>query len=74
MTTGPNIADASRPLHPDQFMRVRELLLQGNSIAAVAKTMNLTRQTVYRIQQEPQKQLAAVRAWYPEAEVDHVFR
>ena len=44
----------------DQFTRVRELLNQGLGISAVAKTVGLKRQSIYRIQSEPEKQLAAL--------------
>ena len=47
-----------------QFTRVRELLNQGLGVSAVAKTTGLKRQSVYRIQAEPEKQMAALRAWY----------
>ena len=49
----------------DQFAFVRELLNQGLGVSAVAKTAGLKRQSVYRIQAEPEKQMAALRAWYP---------
>jgi putative DNA-invertase from lambdoid prophage Rac len=49
----------------DQFTRVRELLNQGLGVSAVAKTVGLKRQSIYRIQSEPEKQLAALRSWYP---------
>jgi putative DNA-invertase from lambdoid prophage Rac len=49
-----------------QFTAVRELLSQGMGVAAIAKTTGVRRQSVYRIQTEPEKQLAALRAWYPE--------
>ena len=50
----------------DQFFAVRRLLDQGIGIAAIAKTVGLKRQSIYRIQTEPDKQLAALRAWYPD--------
>jgi putative DNA-invertase from lambdoid prophage Rac len=50
----------------DQFAAVRQLLGQGIGVSAVAKTTGLKRQSVYRIQTQPEKQLAALRAWYPE--------
>ena len=50
----------------NQFTRVRELLNQGLGISAVAKTVGLKRQSVYRIRSEPEKQMAALQAWYPE--------
>ena len=49
----------------DQFVSVRELLNQGLGVSAVAKTVGLKRQSIYRIQSEPEKQLAALRSWYP---------
>jgi putative DNA-invertase from lambdoid prophage Rac len=49
----------------EQFANVRELLNQGLGVSAIAKTTGLKRQTVYRIQAEPEKQMAALRAWYP---------
>jgi putative DNA-invertase from lambdoid prophage Rac len=49
-----------------QFAVARDLLGQGLGIAAVAKTTGLMRQTIYRIQTQPEKQMAALRAWYPE--------
>jgi putative DNA-invertase from lambdoid prophage Rac len=49
----------------DQFARVRELLSQGIGVSAVAKTTGLKRQSIYRIQAEPEKQIAALRSWYP---------
>jgi putative DNA-invertase from lambdoid prophage Rac len=48
-----------------QFTLVRELLNQGVAISAISKTTGLKRQSIYRIQSEPERQLAAVRAWYP---------
>ncbi len=50
----------------DQFASARDLLGQGVGVAAVARTTGLMRQTIYRIQKQPDKQMAALRAWYPE--------
>jgi putative DNA-invertase from lambdoid prophage Rac len=50
----------------EQFDRVRELLSQGLGISAVAKSVGLKRQSVYRIHSQSKKQLAALQAWYPE--------
>jgi putative DNA-invertase from lambdoid prophage Rac len=50
----------------EQFVRARDLLGQGLGISAVAKTVGLKRQSVYRIRSEPEKQMAALQAWYPE--------
>jgi putative DNA-invertase from lambdoid prophage Rac len=49
----------------EQFIRVRELLSQGLGASAIGKSVGLKRQSVYRIQAEPEKQLAALRSWYP---------
>jgi DNA invertase Pin-like site-specific DNA recombinase len=50
---------------PDQFRLVQNLLNQGIGISAIAKTAGLNRQSVYRIQAEPERQLAALASWYP---------
>jgi DNA invertase Pin-like site-specific DNA recombinase len=50
----------------DQFATARDLLSQGVGVSAVAKTTGLKRQSIYRIQTQPEKQMAALRAWYPE--------
>jgi putative DNA-invertase from lambdoid prophage Rac len=50
----------------EQFVRVRELLNQGIGLSAIAKTVGLNRQSVYRIRSQPERQVAALRAWYPE--------
>jgi putative DNA-invertase from lambdoid prophage Rac len=50
----------------EQFVRVRELLNQGVGLSAIAKTVGVKRQSVYRIRSEPEKQMAALQAWYPE--------
>jgi putative DNA-invertase from lambdoid prophage Rac len=50
----------------EQFARVRELLNQGIGLSAIAKTVGMKRQSVYRIRSEPEKQMAALQAWYPE--------
>lgn len=49
----------------DQFFTVQRLLNQGIGVSAIAKSTGLNRQSVYRIQREPEKQLAALRAWHP---------
>jgi putative DNA-invertase from lambdoid prophage Rac len=49
----------------EQFRLVRELLNQGIAVSAIAKTAGVKRQSIYRIQAEPERQLAALRAWYP---------
>jgi putative DNA-invertase from lambdoid prophage Rac len=50
----------------EQFARARELLSHGIGISAVAKSVGLNRQSVYRIRSHPEKQMAALQAWYPE--------
>jgi putative DNA-invertase from lambdoid prophage Rac len=52
---------------PIQFARVRELLSQGEGISAIAKVTGLKRQTVYRIQTAPERQMEALRSWFSEA-------
>jgi DNA invertase Pin-like site-specific DNA recombinase len=49
---------------PEQFRLVRDLLHQGIAVTAIAKTTGLKRQSVYRIQAEPDRQLAALATWY----------
>jgi putative DNA-invertase from lambdoid prophage Rac len=49
----------------EQFILVRELLIQGTAISAIAKTTGIKRQSIYRIQEHPEQQAAALRAWYP---------
>ncbi len=49
----------------DQFFTVRQLLRQGIGISAVAKATGIKRQSVYRIQANPERQMLALRAWYP---------
>ena len=51
--------------NPEQFRMVRDLLNQGIAVSAIAKTTGLKRQSVYRIQAEPERQLAALATWYP---------
>ena len=50
---------------PEQYRLVRDLLNQGIAVSAIAKTMGLKRQSVYRIQAEPERQLAALQVRYP---------
>jgi putative DNA-invertase from lambdoid prophage Rac len=56
------------------FAAVQELLSQGIAVAEIAKTTGLKRQTIYRIQKEPEKQATALAAWdskpgHPDARV-----
>src|SRR6516162_5865685 len=50
---------------PDQFRLVQNLLNQGIGISSIAKTAGLNRRSVYRIQSQPERQLAALASWYP---------
>jgi putative DNA-invertase from lambdoid prophage Rac len=54
----------------DQFFAVQRLLSQGIGVSAISKTTGVKRQSIYRIQTEPEKQLAALRAWFPDEFVD----
>jgi DNA invertase Pin-like site-specific DNA recombinase len=54
----------------DSLVRAQELLNQGVGVAEIAKTTGLRRQTIYRIQKEPERQFASLSAWYPNS--DHV--
>lgn len=47
------------------YRTVRELLNQGTSVSAVAKTTGLRRQTVYRIWRNPEQQAVALASWFP---------
>jgi putative DNA-invertase from lambdoid prophage Rac len=58
----------------DTFLRASELLTMGESISAVAKATGLSRQTIYRIKNNPEKQLAALEAWYPDQSVEFGHR
>lgn len=46
-----------------QFTTVRDMLSQGVNISAIAKTTDLTRQTVYRIKDDPVASEAALTEW-----------
>src|SRR3984893_1597858 len=50
----------------EQYRLVQELLRQGIPVSAIARETGIKRQTVYRIQAQPEQQLAALQAWYPE--------
>jgi putative DNA-invertase from lambdoid prophage Rac len=45
------------------FAAVQELLSQGTAVAEIAKETGLKRQTIYRIQKEPERQGTALAAW-----------
>lgn len=47
----------------DQFTRVGEMLAQGAGVSDVSKHTGLTRQTVYRIKDDPAGQAKALEAW-----------
>jgi putative DNA-invertase from lambdoid prophage Rac len=50
------------------FAAVQQLLSQGIAVTEIAKTTGLNRQSIYRIQKEPERQAAALAAWYPAAQ------
>jgi DNA invertase Pin-like site-specific DNA recombinase len=52
----------------NSLVRAQELLNQGVGVAEIAKTTGLKRQTIYRIQKEPERQAAALSAWYPHSD------
>ena len=52
----------------DTLALVQSLLSQGAAVAEITKTTGLKRQTIYRIQKEPERQAAALAAWYPNSE------
>ena len=56
----------------DSLAIVQELLKQGTGVAEIAKATGLARQTVYRIQKHPERQAAALAAWYPKSEPTHI--
>lgn len=47
----------------DQFVAVRDALGQGEGISSIASTHGLTRQTVYRIKDNPAEAEAALARW-----------
>lgn len=47
----------------EQFAAVRDMLGQGAGVSDVAKLTGLTRQTVYRIKDDPAGQAKALEAW-----------
>lgn len=47
----------------EQFARVGEMLAQGVGVSDVSKHTGLTRQTVYRIKDDPAGQAKALEAW-----------
>lgn len=47
----------------EQFTRVAEMLSQGAGVSDVSKHTGLTRQTVYRIKDDPAGQAKALEAW-----------
>jgi DNA invertase Pin-like site-specific DNA recombinase len=50
------------------FAAVQNLLSQGIAVAEIAERTSLKRQTIYRIQKEPERQAAALAAWHPAAQ------
>jgi putative DNA-invertase from lambdoid prophage Rac len=49
----------------DQFKQVREMLDNCTNIGTIAKFTGLSRQTIYRIKDNPNDQERALLAWYP---------
>jgi putative DNA-invertase from lambdoid prophage Rac len=49
----------------NDFRVVENLLNQGAGVSEIAKTTGLRRQTIYRIQKEPDRQAAALASWFP---------
>lgn len=47
----------------EQFVRVQEMLGQGTGVSDVSKLTGLTRQTVYRIKDDPAGQAKALETW-----------
>ncbi len=47
----------------EQFQRVRDLLGQSTGIAPIAKATGLSRQTIYRIKDDPVASEAALASW-----------
>jgi DNA invertase Pin-like site-specific DNA recombinase len=58
----------------EQFALVRELLSRGTAISAIAKTTGVKRQSVYRIQADPERQHSALRAWYATEAAQQIAR
>ena len=56
----------------DTLAAVRDLLNQGVGVAEIAKTTGLKRQTIHRIRKEPEQQVAALAAWYPNSDSAHL--
>jgi len=56
----------------DTLTIVQDLLNQGVGVAEIAETTGLARQTVYRIQKQPERQAAALAAWYPRRTYAHL--
>jgi putative DNA-invertase from lambdoid prophage Rac len=47
----------------DQFAAACELLTEGKNVGAIAQTTGLTRQTIYRIREDPAGAAAALSEW-----------
>jgi putative DNA-invertase from lambdoid prophage Rac len=56
----------------DKFAQVQGLLNQGIGVAEIARATGLKRQTIYRIQKEPERSVAALAAWYPDCKREYV--
>ena len=51
---------------PEQYWVVSDSLGQGLAVSVIAKTTGVSRQSIYRIRSNPERQLAALAAWYGE--------
>jgi DNA invertase Pin-like site-specific DNA recombinase len=51
---------------PEQYQIVQELLKQGIPVSAIARETGMKRQSIYRIQAQPEQQLVALEAWSPD--------
>jgi DNA invertase Pin-like site-specific DNA recombinase len=51
---------------PEQYWAVRELLDRWLVVSEIAKQTGVSRQSIYRIRTAPERQLAALTAWYGE--------
>lgn len=47
----------------EQFIEIKGLLANGTSVSHIAEAYSLTRQTIYRIKNEPEKAESALKAW-----------
>jgi DNA invertase Pin-like site-specific DNA recombinase len=48
---------------PEQLEKVRDLLAQGTSVSAIGAATGLSRQTIYRIKEDPEAAIEALAVW-----------